>query len=109
MKQRRDLLNFVRITARNHANACCLYPRTGRIAISADADIATLAPSITCTIRHAGLHGGSGYTPSERIEVTGWPITTILRSQVVVENGAPKAAKGSGALLKHAQSVFVPG
>jgi dihydropyrimidinase len=98
----------VRITATNHAKAYGLYPRKGSIAIGADADIAIWDPTLTRTIRHADLHDGCDYTPYEGIEVTGWPVTTIVRGQVIVENGALKARKGVGSFLKRGKSAFVP-
>src|SRR5271170_1365120 len=97
VKGRIDLSHFVRITATNHAKAYGLYPRKGSIAVGADADIAIWDPSVTRTIRHADLHDGSDYTPYEGIEVTGWPVTTIVRGQLVVNDGKLLAAKGTGA------------
>ena len=99
MKKRIDLPRFVALTATNHAKAYGLYPRKGSIAIGADADLAIWDPTITRTIRHADLHDGSDYTPYEGIEVTGWPTTTIVRGQTIVENGRLVAAKGAGTFL----------
>jgi len=39
------------------------------------------------TIRQSDLHHGSDYTPWEGFEVTGWPVMTIARGQVVADNG----------------------
>jgi dihydropyrimidinase len=108
VKKRIDLSHFVRIAATNHAKAYGLYPRKGSIAIGADADIAIWDPTVTRTIRHADLHDGSDYTPYEGIAVTGWPVTTLVRGQVVVENGVLAAEKGVGAFLKRGKSAFVP-
>jgi dihydropyrimidinase len=108
MKKRIDFSHFVRITATNHAKAYGLYPRKGSIAVGADADIAIWDPSITRTIRHADLHDGSDYTPYEGIEVTGWPVATIVRGQVVVKDGNLLATKGVGTFLKRGKSAFVP-
>lgn len=108
VKKRIDLSHFVRITSTNHAKAYGLYPRKGSIAIGADADIAIWDPTVTRTIRHADLHDGSDYTPYEGIEVTGWPVTTLVRGQVVVKDGLLTAEKGVGAFLKRGKSAFVP-
>ena len=99
IKKRIDLPRFVALTATNHAKAYGLYPRKGSIAIGADADLAIWDPTITRTIRHADLHDGSDYTPYEGIEVTGWPVTTIVRGQTIVENGRLVAPKGAGTFL----------
>jgi dihydropyrimidinase len=39
------------------------------------------------------------YTPYEGIEVTGWPVTTIRRGAVVMQNGVVQAAPGTGQYL----------
>lgn len=41
------------------------------------------------------------YTPYEGIEVTGWPVTTLVRGRLVVENGV-------GAFLQRRKLAFVP-
>jgi dihydropyrimidinase len=88
MKGRISLQRFAAITATNHARLYGLYPRKGSIAIGADADIALWDPSITRPIRQADLHHGADYTPWEGFEITGWPVATMVRGHLVMENGA---------------------
>ena len=109
VKKRIDLTHFMRITATNHAKAYGLYPRKGSIAIGADADIAIWDPSLTRTVRHADLHDGSDYTPYEGIEVTGWPVTTLVRGKMVVENGVLVAEKGVRRLFEAWEVSFRSG
>ena len=99
MKKRISLAQFAALTATNHAKSYGLYPRKGAIAIGADGDLALWDPSIERKIRHADLHDGSDYTPYEGIEITGWPVTTILRGKVIVDNGKLTAEKGVGAFI----------
>jgi dihydropyrimidinase len=108
MKKRIDLPRFVALTATNHAKAYGLYPRKGSIAIGADADLAIWDPTITRTIRHADLHDGSDYTPYEGLEVTGWPVSTLVRGQLVIDEGRLVAPKGTGTFLPRGQSLSVP-
>ncbi|NEJ22424.1 hypothetical protein GR247_19950 [Rhizobium leguminosarum] len=68
----------------------------------ADADIAIWDPAIERTIRHADLHDGADYSPYEGIEITGWPITTIVAGKPVVENGVLVGTKGHGQYRKAA-------
>ncbi len=83
-----------------------LYPRKGTIAVGADADIVLWDPNRQETIRQEILHHGSDYTPWEGFRVTGWPVMTIARGQVVVEQGKVLGAPGHGAFLKRDISPY---
>lgn len=96
MTGRIDLPRFVAITATNHAKTYGLYPQKGTIAIGADADIAIWDPEITRTIRHADLHDSSDYSPYEGMEITGWPITTIVAGTIMIDDGVLVGKKGQG-------------
>ncbi len=96
MKGRIDLPRFVALTSTNHAKTYGLYPQKGSIAIGADADIAIWDPEAKRTIRHAELHDGSDYSPYEGMDVTGWPVTTIVAGAVMVEDGILVGKKGQG-------------
>ena len=47
--------------------------------IGADADIAIWDPDKKVTLSHDLMQHGSDYTPYEGMEVTGWPIKTLLQ------------------------------
>ena len=96
VKGRISLNEFVALTSTNHARMYGLHPRKGTIAIGADADIAIWDAERRMTIRASGLHHGADYTPYEGIEVTGWPITTIVRGKAVVRDGTLVGAKSHG-------------
>ena len=55
-----------------------LYPRKGSIMVGADADIAIWDPDKKVTLSQELMHHGSDYTPYEGMEVTGWPVKTLL-------------------------------
>jgi dihydropyrimidinase len=95
-KGRIDLNRFVALTATNHAKMYGLYPRKGTIAIGSDADIAIWDPDRQTTINQSGMHGGSDYTPYEGFVVTGWPVTTMVRGRVIVQDGQLEGALGHG-------------
>jgi len=107
MKRRIDLPRFAALTATNHAKAYGLYPKKGAIAVGADADLTLWDPGATRKIRHADLHDGSDYTPYEGLEITGWPVTTMLRGELVVADGKLRAGKGGGAFLPRGPSLAV--
>jgi dihydroorotase-like cyclic amidohydrolase len=76
------------------------------IAIGVDADTAIWDPEREVTISPSLLHHGGDYTPYEGFAVEGWPVTTIVRGQVVVHGGELKGAPGTGAYVRRALSAF---
>lgn len=94
-KGRITLNQFVALSATNHAKTYGLTKK-GSIAIGMDADIAIWDPQRQVTISQSRLHHGSDYTPYEGIAVTGWPVTTILRGQVVIRDGELAGQPGQG-------------
>jgi dihydropyrimidinase len=92
-KGRISLNRFVELTATNHAKTYGLYPKKGTIAVGSDADITIWDPDRAETITQANHHHGSDYTPYEGIEVTGWPVSTIVRGQFVVRDGEAAAER----------------
>ena len=82
------------------------YPRKGSIGIGFDADITLWDPNRKETIRQEILHHGADYTPWEGFAVTGWPVTTIARGEVVAEEGKVVGAKGRGAVLEREISAY---
>jgi dihydropyrimidinase len=94
-KGRITLNQFVALTASNHARTYGLTGK-GSIAIGYDADIAIWDPKRVATLTQRNLHHGADYTPYEGLEITGWPITTILRGRFVVRDGKLVGGKGDG-------------
>jgi len=108
MKGRIDLERFVAVTAANPAKTYGLYPRKGTIAVGADADIAIWDPTRRVTLTHDLIRDGADYTPYEGIEITGWPVLTMVRGRTVVRDGAVVGQKGHGIHLPRATSPYVP-
>ncbi|MEP3114625.1 dihydropyrimidinase [Nisaea sp.] len=103
-KGRITLNEFVALSATNHAKTYGLYPRKGSIAVGADADIAIWDPERKVTITEALTRDGADYTPYEGMEVTGWPVTTILRGEVVIDEETLVGGKGYGQHLSRDRS-----
>ncbi|MGU3496650.1 dihydropyrimidinase [Xanthobacteraceae bacterium A53D] len=106
MKGRIDLEKFVAVTATNPAKTYGLYPKKGTIAVGADADIAIWDPQKRQTLTHALIRDGADYTPYEGIEITGWPVLTMVRGHVVVKDGDLVGKKGHGQHLARAKSPY---
>jgi dihydropyrimidinase len=86
MKRRMSLTRFAEVTSTNAAKILGLYPRKGVIAPGSDADLVLIDPAIAKSLTRDDFHV-SDYSPWEGWAVRGWPVTTILRGRVVVENG----------------------
>ena len=91
---------FVAVTSTNAAKLFGLYPRKGTIAVGSDADIVLWDPEETRTIRDEDMFSGAGFSIYSGWEVTGWPVMTFRRGEVVYEGGEILAGAGSGELLR---------
>lgn len=99
-KGRISLDQFVRLTSTNPARLMGLAPRKGMIAVGADADLVLWDPARKVTLTNALMQHAIDYTPYEGMEVTGWPVATIRRGEVVMQDGKVQAGPGSGRFLK---------
>jgi dihydropyrimidinase len=86
-KGRISLEQFVAVTATNPAKLFGLYPRKGTIAVGADADIVIWDPNLKRTIRDGEQLNNGNFSIFAGWDVTGWPLVTIRRGEVVYENG----------------------
>ncbi len=98
-KGRISLEQFVALTSTNPARIMGLAPRKGVIQPGADADFALWDPAKRMTITNALMQHAIDYTPYEGLEVTGWPVTTIRRGEVVMRDGKVQAEPGTGRYL----------
>ncbi len=97
-KGRIDLPAFVRLTASNPAKLFGLAGK-GAIAPGYDADLVLWDPAAKRTLTNAMMQHAIDYTPYEGLEVTGWPVATIRRGEVVMRDGKVQAEPGSGRFL----------
>ena len=102
-KGRIDLPRFVALSATNAAKIYGLYPRKGTLAIGADADIAIWDAGREVTITKSILHDRMDYTPYEGMTVTGWPVMTLSRGEVVWDDGEVLGRPGRGQFLPRAR------
>ena len=91
---------FVEVTSANAARLFGLHPRKGAIAPGADADVVVFDPELTRTVDRAMVQSNARHSVYEGWSVTGWPVTTIRRGEVVYDAGEVTGRPGSGALLR---------
>jgi dihydropyrimidinase len=72
----------------------------GAIAVGRDADLVLFDPGAHRTIRAAGLHHSSDYTPFEGREVRGAVRSTIVRGAFVVREGVFVGRRGFGRFVE---------
>ena len=81
------LERVVDLVATNPARAYGLAPRKGAITIGADADLAIADMDQPHPVTTERLLSAQEYTPFEGMELTGWPVYTILRGRTVFAEG----------------------
>lgn len=91
-----SLSRFVEVTATNAAKLFGLYPRKGTIEVGSDADLVIFDPDLTRTIDSSMLKSNADYSVYDGWEVTGWPVTTLRRGEVVYRDGEVLGQAGSG-------------
>jgi len=107
VRSRRISLNrWVQICCTNPAQIFGLYPRKGNLASGADADVVLFDPQKSVVLTKSALHEQVDYTPYEGFVLQGYPVTTILRGRIIVENGNFTASPGSGRFLVQEPGIF---
>jgi dihydropyrimidinase len=91
-----SLERFVEVSATNAARILGLYPRKGVIQPGSDADLVLWDPDRSVTIAASGLHGAADYSIWDGFECRGYPVTTILRGKVIVDDGSLVGAPTDG-------------
>jgi dihydropyrimidinase len=104
VKGRVSLQRFVELTAANAARLFGLFPRKGTIAVGSDADLVIWDPALTRTVRGTEGQSRAGHSVYDGWEVTGWPVYTLSRGEVIACGGQIVAEGGRGIWLRQGQS-----
>src|SRR5215210_1992427 len=98
---------IVELVDTNPARAYGLAPRKGAIAVGADADLAIANMDETHPVTTERLLSAQEYTPFEGMELTGWPVRTMLRGRTVFADGGA-VGEPMGAYLKRPLTTEQP-
>lgn len=95
-----SLEQIVRLTSENPARIFGLYPAKGTLLPGADADITVIDLNKEKTFTYKEMKSISDYSLDEGKVLKGWPIMTLCRGKVVMNNGALVGESGWGRFLK---------
>jgi dihydropyrimidinase len=102
VKRGMSLSRFVALTSTLPARRFGLYPQKGTIASGSDADIVLFDAGRVVEVTHGLLHEHVDYTPWEGWQVTGWPVMTLSRGELVMRAGEFTGREGHGRYLHRA-------
>ncbi|MCL4458782.1 MAG: dihydropyrimidinase [Chloroflexi bacterium] len=96
---RLSLNRLVELCCTNPARRFGLYPRKGVIAPGSDGDLVLIDPQQRTRLTAAALHSNTDHSVYEGMIVEGFPYTTVLRGQVLVEEGTLVTTEPQGKLV----------
>ena len=77
-----------------------MYPKKGIIAQGSDADLVLLDPELEKTLSVKDSLIDTGWNTFDGVRVKGLPSLTMLRGEVIAENGKFTGRKGNGRFFK---------
>jgi len=99
-KKGMDLVDIINKLSTNPAKIFGLYPQKGSLKENTDADLVIFDPAKSRKLEAMFMHSNAGYSPYNHIEVSGYPVTTISRGNLVVNQGAYRGNRGDGQFIK---------
>ena len=104
-KGKLSLRRFTDLCCANPAKLFGFYPQKGVIAPGSDADITIIDPARQVKISQNNLHSNVDYSAYEGFTVQGWPVCTISRGEIIVNDGKFLGKAGRGKFLKRSKYV----
>lgn len=98
-KGRISFPKLVEVMCTNPARVFGLYPRKGAIAPGSDADLVIVDLDKKQKINKDTLQSPAEFSCFDGWELTGWPITTMVRGQIVFDKGEVVGKPGTGKYL----------
>ncbi len=95
-EDRLTLEDVARFIAAKPAQRFGLYPQKGAIAVGSDADFTIVDLNKESVFRKEDMHTRSAHTSWEGMHVRGMPVATIVRGNVVMEDGKIHGSPGYG-------------
>ena len=105
-KGRISLSTFVNAFATSPARIFGLYPQKGTIAVGSDADFVLFDPKRPGVVDERRLHSRAGYDPFHGFALSGVPVATVSRGELVARDGELLSRAGRG---RHLERRRAPG
>ncbi len=99
-KGRLSLEEVAELASYNTAKIFGLYPKKGTIEIGSDADFAIVDLDLEKKVNPEMLQGLSDFSLWDGWTLKGWPVLTVLRGEVIMENGKVLNKEGFGKYIK---------
>lgn len=87
---------WVEVLATNPAKLFGLYPRKGSITVGGDADLVLYDPDRRVTLSTEVTHGATDYEPYDGTALEGYPVLTMSRGTIIMEEGQIIGRPGHG-------------
>jgi dihydropyrimidinase len=101
-----------RLSANRWVEVCCTnpakifgLPRKGHLLPGYDADLVLFDPAKTMTFTPQTLHSAIDYCSYDGLTVTGYPVATLSRGEVIVEDGRFVGQPGRGRFIERASEA----
>jgi dihydropyrimidinase len=94
---------FVELVSTAPAKIFGLFPAKGTLAVGSDADLMIIDPLKRVRLGQRILHQNVDHTPYEGLEVTGYPVCTIARGEVIFREGELVGRPGRGRFVRRAR------
>jgi dihydropyrimidinase len=98
-KRKLSINRYVDVSSTAVAKLFGIYPRKGIIAIGSDADIVIIDPDLKRKVTLADLHSDCDYSIWDGWEFNGFPVLTMVRGNVLMEDGAWTGPEGIGQFI----------
>lgn len=102
-----SLNKVVEVTSTNVAKIFGMYPKKGTIAVGSDADLVLYDANKEVTITKDVLHENVDYTAFEGVKVSGYPVMTLSRGDVIAKDGEYIGENNRGQFIKRGKSIIL--